>query len=83
VALSLDPGLVQRLGALGLQPGRVVQVLRRAPWAGPIHLQVGMTELMLRRSDARRIQVRLEPWLAPEAPATDPSQPGAMPGRSA
>jgi len=83
VALTLDPGLVQRLGALGLQPGRVVQVLRRAPWAGPIHLQVGMTELMLRRSDARRIQVQLEPWPAAGSPAADPPPPGAAPGRPA
>ncbi len=58
----------------------MVQVLRRAPWAGPIHLQVGMTELMLRRGDARRIQVRLEPWPAPGSPAADPPRPIATPG---
>lgn len=53
VALGGESGLRHRLQALGLRPGQRVQVLRRAPWGGPIHLQVGMTELMLRRRDAR------------------------------
>jgi len=34
-------------------------VLRRAWWAGPIHLRVGMTELMLRRRDAARVSIQL------------------------
>ena len=62
--LAVDSGLAHRLGALGLRPGQQVQVLRRAPWSGPIHLQVGMTELMLRHREAARIRVRLSP--APE-----------------
>lgn len=57
LALSGEGGLRHRLQALGLQPGQRVQVLRRAPWGGPIHLQVGMTELMLRRRDAARVAV--------------------------
>lgn len=57
VALGGDSGLRHRLQALGLRPGQRVQVLRRAPWGGPIHLQVGMTELMLRRRDAARVAV--------------------------
>lgn len=78
MTLAVDAGLAHRLEALGLQPGQVVQVLRRAPWSGPIHLQVGMTELMLRRRDASRIQVRLEPRPRPnqESPrASDPAEP--------
>jgi len=35
-------------------------VLRRAWLAGPLHVRVGMTELMLRRADAAR--VGLEAW---------------------
>lgn len=57
VALGGESGLRHRLQALGLRPGQRVQVLRRAPWGGPIHLQVGMTELMLRRRDAARVAV--------------------------
>lgn len=51
-SLSADPGLRQRLEALGFRPGQRVQLLRRAWWAGPLHVRVGMTELMLRRRDA-------------------------------
>lgn len=57
--LDVDRGLRHRLQALGLRQGQRVQVLRRAWWSGPIHLRVGMTELMLRRSDAARVSVQL------------------------
>lgn len=53
--LSADPGLRQRLEALGLHPGQPVRMLRRGWWSGPLHLRVGMTELMLRRRDAARV----------------------------
>jgi len=59
VDLAVDMGLRHRLQALGLRPGQRVQVLRRAWWAGPIHLRVGMTELMLRRRDAARVSIQL------------------------
>lgn len=54
-SLSADPGLRQRLEALGFRPGQRVQLLRRGWWAGPLHVRVGMTELMLRRRDAARV----------------------------
>ena len=56
-ALAVEPGLRHRLEALGIKPGQSLKVLRRGWWSGPIHLRVGMTELMLRRIDAARIQV--------------------------
>lgn len=52
VSLAAEQGLRARLEALGLRPGQTVQVLRRATWSGPLHIRVGMTELMLRRRDA-------------------------------
>jgi Fe2+ transport system protein FeoA len=45
----------ERMAALGLVPGRRVQMLRRAPFGGPLHLRIGPTELMIRRIDARGI----------------------------
>ncbi len=54
-SLAAEAGLGQRLAALGLRPGQRVQLLRRASWGGPLHLRVGMTELMLRRCDAARV----------------------------
>lgn len=55
--LAADAGLRQRLEALGLRPGQNVQVLRRGWWAGPLHVRVGMTEMMLRRRDAARVSL--------------------------
>jgi ferrous iron transport protein A len=55
--LAADAGLRQRMEALGLRPGQNVQVLRRGWWAGPLHVRVGMTELMLRRRDAARVSL--------------------------
>jgi ferrous iron transport protein A len=57
LAVAGEAGLLQRLSALGLCKGRTVQVLRRAWWSGPLHVRVGMTELMLRRCDAERIRM--------------------------
>ena len=56
-ALAADAGLRQRLEALGLRPGQSVQVLRRGWCSGPLHVRVGMTELMLRRRDAARVSL--------------------------
>ncbi|QVV67485.1 FeoA family protein [Synechococcus sp. LA31] len=56
-SLAADAGLRQRLEALGLRPGQAVQVLRRGWWSGPLHVRVGMTELMLRRREAARVSL--------------------------
>ena len=56
-ALAAEAGLRQRLEALGLRQGQVVQMLRRGWWAGPLHVRVGMTELMLRRRDAALVNL--------------------------
>ncbi|HTR59921.1 MAG TPA: FeoA family protein [Casimicrobiaceae bacterium] len=45
----------ERMAALGLRAGRHVAVLRRAPFGGPLHLRIGLTELMIRRADARAV----------------------------
>ena len=37
--------------------GKTVRVLRQASWGGPMHLGLGMTEVMLRRADAQSILV--------------------------
>lgn len=56
-SLAVEPGLRHRLQALGLHRGQRVHLLRRGWWAGPLHLRVGMTELMLRRVDAARVGI--------------------------
>jgi ferrous iron transport protein A len=57
VTLDGEPRLLQRLCALGIRPGQTIRLLRQAAWGGPLHLRVGMTELMLRRQDARHISI--------------------------
>lgn len=57
ITLRGEPRLLQRLCALGIRPGQTIRLLRQAAWGGPLHLRVGMTELMLRRQDARRILI--------------------------
>lgn len=48
--------LGDRLVELGFTPGAPVQVLRRAPFGGPLQVQVRDFVLSLRRSDAQSIQ---------------------------
>lgn len=57
LSLAADHKLLQRFDALGLRPGQQVEVLRRGWISGILHLRVGMTELMLRRSGALTILV--------------------------
>lgn len=57
VTLQGEPRLLQRLCALGIRPGQTIRLLRQASWGGPLHLRVGMTEMMLRRHDAHRILI--------------------------
>ena len=49
-------GMLSRLAGLGLGIGKEVKVLRKG-WFGPIHLQVGMTEIFIRKKDAQNIWV--------------------------
>ena len=53
-----DACLVRRLHALGVHPGRPVNVVRRAAFNGPLHLRVGSTEFFLRSREADSISVQ-------------------------
>lgn len=57
VALDATADVCHRLSALGLRPGNIVRLIRRARFAGPLHVRVGTTELMLRRQEARCILI--------------------------
>jgi len=49
-------GMLGRLMGLGLGIGKEVKVLRKG-WFRPIHLQVGMTEIFIRKKDAKNIWI--------------------------
>lgn len=57
--LRVDPDLGQRLAALGLRPGRDIEVLRRGFLHGPLQVRVGSTDFMLRFDAARLIDVEI------------------------
>ncbi len=57
-AIEASPDLARRMSALGLRPGRTVEVIRAAPWHGPLQIRVGHTDIMIRRRDAACIAVR-------------------------
>ncbi|MEW5786671.1 MAG: FeoA family protein [Pseudomonadota bacterium] len=50
--------LVARMHAMGLLPGRRIQVIRRSPFRGPIQVRAGQTDLIIRRSEAATILLR-------------------------
>lgn len=53
--IQAETELTQRLAAMGLRAGSVVQVLRKASFGGPLHVRVGTTEVIMRLQEARRI----------------------------
>ena len=58
LAMHVHTGLQHRFNALGFRCGQRIHVLRQGGWMkGPLHVQVGMTEVMLRRCDARLISI--------------------------
>jgi ferrous iron transport protein A len=55
--LDAQNELYLRLTAMGLRIGKQVQLLRSAAFSGPLHVRVGTTDIMLRKSEAERVQV--------------------------
>ncbi len=57
-ALHAEDELYHRLAAMGFRIGKRVQILRLGRFSGPLHLRIGTTDLMLRRDDANKIDVK-------------------------
>ena len=56
--LGHNEALVSRMTAVGLAPGRTVQMMRRARFGNTLQVRVGNTLIALRAGEAK--QVRLE-----------------------
>jgi len=56
-ALHVEPNFQFRLNALGFRIDKPVELIRIAPFNGPLHLKLGNTEVMLRQQDANNIEV--------------------------
>ncbi|RIL06398.1 MAG: hypothetical protein DCC71_07010 [Proteobacteria bacterium] len=61
VALDAEGPIGARLGDLGFVPGTEIAVIRRAPLGDPTVYALRGCELAIRRSEAERIRVRVEP----------------------
>lgn len=56
-AVNAEDGLQQRLNALGFRVGKRIELVRRGRFHGPLHVRIGATEVMMRSTEAHRIQV--------------------------
>jgi ferrous iron transport protein A len=56
-AIDADEALHQRLNALGFRVGKRIELIRRARFHGPLHVRIGTTDIILRSSEAHRIQI--------------------------
>ncbi len=56
-AIDAEQSLHQRLLALGFRVGKNIELIRRASFNGPLHVRIGSTDVILRASEARLIQI--------------------------
>jgi ferrous iron transport protein A len=56
-AVHADEALHHRLAALGFRIGNRIQLMRRGRWAGPLHVRLGATDVILRQTEADLISV--------------------------
>jgi len=56
-SIEAEQSLHQRLNALGFRVGNKVELIRRASFNGPLHVRIGATDIILRGSEAQRIQL--------------------------
>ena len=57
--IEADESLFHRLAALGFRTGKKIELIRCASFKGPLHVRIGNTDIILRRSEASRIQVQV------------------------
>lgn len=55
--IDAEQALYQRLLALGFRVGKKIELIRRASFNGPLHVRIGTTDIIMRASEARLIQI--------------------------
>ncbi len=58
VAIHAEEALHQRLLALGFRNGKLVKLIRKASFSGPLQVRIGTTDVLLRRTEAAKISVQ-------------------------
>lgn len=56
-AINAEELLHHRLQALGFRLGKTIEVIRHSKFSGPIQVRIGTTEVMMRLSEARMIEL--------------------------
>lgn len=56
-AIDAELSLSQRLLAMGFRVGKKIELVRRASFNGPLHVRIGSTDVILRESEAKLIQI--------------------------
>lgn len=56
-AVHAEQSLAQRLVAMGFRAGKKIKLIRRANFNGPLHVRIGTTDVILRESEAKLIQI--------------------------
>ena len=56
-SIEADEALHHRLIALGFRIGKPVTLIRLGRFRGPLQVRVGMTDVILRRSDVAKIRL--------------------------
>ncbi len=54
-----DGDLEQKLLEMGCTPGEQIEVVRRAPFSGPIAILVSSYVLSIRKEDAQKIEIKI------------------------
>ena len=57
VSIHAEEALHQRLLALGFRTGKQIELIRKASFSGPLQVRIGMTDIVLRKSEASKIKV--------------------------
>ena len=57
-AIHTEGPLHQRLLAMGFRTGKIIEVIRRARFSGPLQVRIGTTDILLRRNEAEKIMVK-------------------------
>lgn len=60
IGYTEDNPVSRRLAELGLVPGRQIKYVRNAPLRDPLQIQVGFSNLSLRRAEASLVAVEVE-----------------------
>ncbi len=58
VSIHAEEALHQRLLALGFRNGKQIELIRKASFSGPLQVRIGTTDILLRRNEATKIEVR-------------------------